>query len=243
MPAPLIIAPVGFSELDAVLRGGLTVLMLSGSPDSEYTLLRAESRGPVEGKAGGGMDCLRSSWGIEEVEGTRAAAAGGTGRTGLKREEPRGGTRDGDVGPEPGEGPRYMLLTRVAGFPNSEFERRCAAGAPPMDMRFDCVRARGMRGAVLGSSFKVGCGSEAVSMGFGRPPRTTEVARLRREGCSSFSGGGGGSSLFVGRAFEVVAESSAPDMRFGVLSRMFSNSLCCSKREMMLLMYNVRALF
>jgi hypothetical protein len=51
MPAPRIMAPVGFSLLEAVLRGGLTVLMLSGSPDSEYTLLRAESLG----RAGGGM--------------------------------------------------------------------------------------------------------------------------------------------------------------------------------------------
>lgn len=54
MPAPRMIAPVGFSLLDVVLRGGLIVLMLSGSPDSEYILLRAESRGP-EGRAGGGM--------------------------------------------------------------------------------------------------------------------------------------------------------------------------------------------
>lgn len=129
-----------------------------------------------------------------------------------------------------------MLLTIAAGFPNSEFERLWEAGALPMDIRLDWVRASGMRGAVFGSSVKLGWGSECVSMGFGRPPRTTEVARLRREGCSSFSaGGGGGRSLSFGR--------SAPDMRLGVLSRMFSNSLCCSRREMMLLMYNVKALF
>jgi hypothetical protein len=130
------------------------VLMLSGSPDSEYILLRAESRGP-DGRAGGGMLWRLSSpiWGTDPEDGTRAAAAGAMGRTGLKRELPLGGTPLGLAGPGL-VGPRYMLLTKAA--PNSEFELRCEAGALPMDIRLDWARARGIRGAVLGSSFKLG---------------------------------------------------------------------------------------
>ena len=103
-----------------------------------------------------------------------------------------------------------------------------------MDMRLDWERARGMRGAVAGSSVMEGVGSsDVVSRGLGRGlPRTTEVARLRREGCSSFSGGAGGRSLLIGAGFV----EWSPDIRFGVLSRMFSNSLCWRRREMMLLM-------
>lgn len=94
--------------------------------DSLIMLLRAESRG----MAGGAMlsrfvVVSEGAWGIELEEGMRAAVAGALGRTGLKRELPLGGTRLGLVGPElPGEGPRYMLLTRAAAGPNSEVERR-----------------------------------------------------------------------------------------------------------------------
>ena len=40
-----------------------------------------------------------------------------------------------------------------------------------------------------------------------------------------------------------AAGGAVPDMRLGVLSRIFSNSLCCSRRPIMFSMYNARALF
>ena len=109
----------------------------------------------------------------------------------------------------------------------------------------DWERARGMLGAVVGSSLgAVDGGGTGWSWLVGRGrlpgPATTERARWRKPtgGSSSLGGGGGGSSLLVSAGGGCVT-----DMRFGVLSRMFSNSLCCSRRPIMFSMYNARALF
>ena len=127
-------------------------------------------------------------------------------------------------------------------------------------MRVDWDRVRGALGGCSVSASKLGCIGGVASAdgtlcwlkiwlkGRGRRgPATTERARERREdgcGSSSLGGGGGGgrSSLSVLAADEAGA-AALPDMRSGVFSNIFSNSLCCSRRAMILSTYNVRALF
>lgn len=113
-----------------------------------------------------------------------------------------------------------------------------------MELRFDWERVGGRLIAVVGFSMGVidvssrsGEGSAEGTldwlniwlMGLGlRGPATTERALWRsEEGCgsSSLGGGGGGSSLSV-LAPGGDGGRGLPDIRSGVFSRIFSNSLC-----------------
>lgn len=126
-----------------------------------------------------------------------------------------------------------------------------------MELRVDWDRVRGALGGFSVFASELGCiGGVASAVGTlcwlkiwlkgrgRRGPATTVRARERREdgwGSSSLGGGGGGSSLSVLAAED--AGGGLPDMRSGVFSNMFSNSLCCRRRPMILSTYSVRALF